>query len=153
MFALSKAYSKCFQRNILHEDRPCRSAIVVYNMAASSGEMTSFATILSTREIAGRYRISRVWNSLSALSGIEVTGSVAEFSILVSIGGELLSTMLTKQIVIGLFVDLILVAVPVGHAASVRTELFLPAASGLFNGPAALQTYPRSGNVGVAVYV
>ena len=153
MFALSEAYSKCFHRNILHEDRPCCSAIVVYNMAVSFEEMIPFAVMLSTREIASRYRISRAWNSSSALSGIEVTGSAAEFSVLVSIGGELLSTMLTKQIVIGLFVDLILVAVPVGHAASVRTELFLPAASGLFNGFAALQTYPRSWNVRVAAYV
>lgn len=96
MFALSEAYSKCFQRNILHEDRLCCSAIVVYNMAASFEEIISLADIPSTREIASRYRIIRVWNSLSALSGIEVTGSVAKFSILVSIGGELLSAMLTN---------------------------------------------------------
>lgn len=153
MFALSEAYSKCFQRNILHEDRSCCFAIVVYNMAASFGEIILLAAILSTREMASRYRISRVWNSLSALSGIEVTGSVAEFSILVSIGGELLSTILTNQIVIGLFADFILVAVPVRHTASIRTELFLPAASRLFNGSATLQTHPRSWHLRVAAYV
>lgn len=153
MFALSEEYSKCFQRNILYEDRLCCSATVVYNMAASFEEIISLAAIPSTREIASRYRIIRVWNSLSVLSGIEITGSAAEFSILVSIGGELLSAMLTNQIVIGLFVDLILVAVPVGHTASVRTELFLPAASGLFNGFATLQTYPCSQYLRVAAYV
>ena len=153
MFALSETYSKCFQRNILHEDRPYCSAIVVYNMAASFDDIISLADIPSTKEIANRYRISRVWNPLSALSGIEVTGPAAEFTILVSIRGELLSAMLTSQIIIGLFVDLVLVVVPVGHTASVRTEPFLPAASGLFNGSATLQTYPRSRNIRVTAYV
>ena len=153
MFALKRIYSKGFQRNILHKDKPCFSATVVCNMAASSGEMMPFTAILSTKETASRYRIIRARNSLSALSGIEVTSAAAELAVFVPICNKLLSAMPTDKCVVGLLVDFVLVAVPVGHPAPIRAELFLFTASGLFNGFSALQAYAGSRYLRVAAYV
>lgn len=144
MFALKRKYSKGFQRNILHEDKPDFSAAIVHNFTASDWVMISLVAILSTKESISRYRMSLVRNSLSPLSGIEVAGTAAVFSIFISICDKSLSALLANQIVIGLLVDLILVTVPVGHPAFVRTEFLLPASCRLFNGFAALETYACS---------
>ena len=107
-------------------------------MTVSSAEIMPRAVILSTKETARRYRIKRAWKSLSALSGIEVAGTAAELTILVPIGGKLLSAILADQSVEGLLFDLVLVAVPVGHSATIRAELLLFATSRLLNGFTAL---------------
>ena len=58
MFALKRKYSKGFQRNILHEDKPDFWAAIVHNFTASDWVMISLVAMLSTKESISRYRMS-----------------------------------------------------------------------------------------------
>ena len=74
------------------------------------------------------YRISRNSRSSSCfLSGVGIAEAVAVFPVAIPIANEFLSTVLASESVEGLLLYLVLVAVPVGHAAFVRAVfLFLP---------------------------
>jgi hypothetical protein len=61
--------------------------------------------------------------------------------------------MLTDQGVESPLFDLVLVAIPVGHSATIRAELFLFTATGLFNGFSTLQAYACSRYIWIAAYV
>ncbi|MDI9512403.1 MAG: hypothetical protein QM307_04595 [Bacillota bacterium] len=91
------------------------------------------------------YRISRDSRSSSCfLSGVGITEAAAVFPVAVTIADELLSTVLTGQGIKGLLVHLILVAVPVGHAALIVAVLFLFSALALRNGLATVMAQNQS---------
>jgi len=77
-------------------------------------------TIPRNTAVLAIYRVSRVWKSSGSVpAGIGIAFSVTVFSVAITIADELLSAALTYQGVIGLSVDLILMAVPVSHATLV----------------------------------
>ena len=67
----------------------------------------------------------------------------AVFSLFITIAFKLLPTVEADQVVVGLFVHLILVAVPKCHAALIRTELLFLSSFGLFQRFTALHTHGR----------
>ena len=98
-----------------------------------------------------RYSIRLVGAYLSRLSGRNITGAAAVFSVFVAIAFELLSAVFAGKRVVGLSVDRILVAVPPIHPAAIRAEFFLPAPLRLHNGSSALQALFRVGDIWIAM--
>ena len=100
-----------------------------------------------------RYSIRLVGAYLSRLSGRNITGAAAVFSVFVAIAFELLSAVFAGKRVVGLSVDRILVVVPPIHPAAIRAELLLPATLGLHQRLTTILTSLGTGNVPVAVDV
>ena len=92
------------------------------------------------------YRISRDSRFSSCfLSGIGIAEAVAVFPVAIAIADKLLSAVLAGQGIKGLLVYLILVAVPVGHAAAVIAVPLFLASRLLLHGSAAMLTEHQMG--------
>lgn len=100
------------------------------------------------------YRINRDIRSSSCfLSGIGIAKTAAVFPVAVAIADELLSAVLAGQGVERLLVHIILVAVPVSHAAAIIAVPLLFAPRLLFHGSTAVLTQHQMGLIGMPLQI
>ena len=87
------------------------------------------------------------------MSGRNITGPAAVFSVFIAIALKLLSAVLAHQIIICFSVDILLVAVPPCHPAGIGAKFLLPATFGLHQRSAAIFAGFGTGDIGMSMNV